>query len=266
MFCNTRQTFMKRLTTEITYLVNRVIVGCLFVPGILWSVNELFARYLTGKQSVSLIDYYQQFYSRPESPITWLWILSPYLIFLLTRPRTRVKLEQAQSSPGNAAGKGHEETVRVLIDEGANLKAINVRGQAPLHLAAMTDNVEVVRMLIDGGADVDVAEPGNKLRPLHNAAENGCPHVCEFLLKHGADMDVQTARGDTALHLAAANGHADIVSLLLSFHANHATCNNAGVTAEQIAAARGHNRIVIMIQQHSRHEWQYPRMVNSSNR
>ena len=266
MFFNTLQIFMKRLTTEISYLINRILVGCLFVPGILWSFNELLARYLTGKQTVSFMDYYQQFYSRPESPITWLWILSPYLIFLLTRPRTRVKPEQAQSSLDNAAGKGHEETVRVLIDEGANVQTINVRGQAPLHLAAMTDNVEVVRMLIDGGADIDVAEPGNKLRPLHNAAKNGCPHVCEFLLKHGADMDVQTARGDTALHLAAANGHADIVSLLLTFHANHTTSNNAGFTAEQIAAARGHDSIVNMIQQHSRNEWQYPRMVNSSNR
>ena len=257
---------MKQLTTEITYLVNRVIVGCLFVPGILWSVNELLARYLTAKQTVPLIDYYLQFYSRPENPVTWLWVLSPYLIFLLTRPRTRVKSEQAQPLLDNAAGKGNEEIVRVAIDEGASVQTINVRGQTPLHLATMTDNVEVVRMLIDGGADIDVAEPGNKLRPLHNAAKNGCPHVCEFLLKHGADMDVQTARGDTALHLAAANGHADIVSLLLSFHANHAISNNAGLTAEQIAATRGHDSIVNRIQQHSRNEWQYPRMVNSSNR
>jgi len=257
---------MKRLTTELTYLVNRVIVGCLFVPGILWSVNELLARYLTGGQTVPLMDYYQQFYSRPDSPITWLWILSPYLIFLLTRPRVRMKLEKAPSSVRPAAGKGHEEIVKVLIDEGPKIRAMNIRGQAPLHLASMTDNVEVVRMLVDGGADIDVAEPGNKVRPLHNAAKNGCPHVCEFLLKHGADMDAQTVRGDTALHLAAANGHADIVSLLLSFHANYAASNSAGFTAEQIATARGHNRIVNMIQQHSNSEWQYPRMVNSSNR
>jgi len=79
-------------------------------------------------------------------------------------------------------------------------------------------------------------------------------------------MDAQTVRGDTALHLAAANGHADIVSLLLSFHANYAASNSAGFTAEQIATARGHNRIVNMIRQHSSSEWQYPRMVNSSNR
>jgi len=256
---------MKRLTTEITYLLNRVIVGGLFVPGILWSVNELLAHHLTGRQTLSLMDYYQQFYSRLDSPITWLWILSPYLIFLLTR-RPRAKVENAQSLLGHVASKRHKGTAKLLIDEGANVPALNLHGQSPLHLAAIIDNVKVVRILINSGADIDAADPVNRIRPLHNAAKNGCPNVSEFLLKHGADMDAQTARGDTALHLAAANGHADIVSLLLNYHANHAASNSAGFTAEQVAAARGHNNIVKMIQRHSSSEWQYPRMVNSSNR
>ena len=255
---------MNRLATEMTYLLNRVMFGCLLVPAILWSANELLARYLTNHLTVSLTDYYQQFYSRLDSPVTWLWILSPYLIFLLTRPRARMTIEKVSSSRRDAAGKGHREAAKVLIDQGANAHAINVRGQSPLHLAAMTDNVEIVRMLVDGGADIDVAVPGNNIRPLHNAATNGCTHVCEFLLKYGADMDAQTAQGDTALHLAAVNGHADIVSLLLSFHANHAVSNSAGVTAEQLASAKGYDSIAGMIQQHSNSEWQYPRMVNNS--
>lgn len=255
---------MKRLATETSYLLNRLMFGCLLVPGILWSANVLLAHYLTGKQTVSLTDYYQQFYSRLDSPITWLWILSPYLIFLLTRPRRgRMKTEKAQSSLRAAASKRHRETARTLLDEGASVQATNIRGQSPLHLAAMTDNVEVVRMLVEGGADIDLAVPGNNIRPLHNAATNGCTHVCEYLLKYGADMDAQTAQGDTALLLAAANGHADIVALLLSFHANHAISNSGGFSAEQLATARGYNSIVNMIQQHSNSEWPYPRMVNS---
>ncbi|MGB5179051.1 MAG: ankyrin repeat domain-containing protein [Gammaproteobacteria bacterium] len=257
---------MKRLATEITCLLNRVIVGCLLVPGILWSLNELLARYLAVKQTVSLMDYYLQFYSRLDSPLTWLWVLSPYLLFLLTRPRARVKTGKAQPSLHKAASEGHEETVKVRIDEGARVHATNVRGQSPLHLAAMTDNVEVVRMLIDGGANIDASEPGNSIRPLHNAATNGCTRVCEFLLKHGADMDARTAQGDTALHLAATNRHADIVSLLLSFHADHAISNSAGFTAEQIATARGYNNIADLIRQHSSSEWQYPRMAYSRSR
>ena len=253
---------MKRLATEIRYLLNRVIAGFLFVPGILWGINELLARYYTGGNTLSIVDYYAQFYSRLNSPVSWLWILSPYLIFLLTRPRARSKVETAQSSLQDAVRKGRDETVKSLIAEGTDVHAINVRGQTPLHLAAMTDNVDVVRMLINGGADIDVVDPGNNIRPLHNAATNGCTNVCEFLLKHGADMDAQTATGNTALHLAAENRHVDVVSLLLSFHANHGIKNNAGVTAEQIATARDDTTIVDLIRQHSNSEWQYPRMVN----
>jgi Ankyrin repeats (3 copies)/Ankyrin repeat len=252
---------MKRLATEITYLLNRVIFGFIFIPGILWSVNELLARYLAGKQTVSLMDYYLQFYSRLDNPLTWLWVLSPYLLFLLTRPRARVKTAKVQSPLHKAASKGHEETVKALLDEGVKVHATNIRGQTPLQLAAMTDNVEVVRMLIDGGANIDIADPLNGARPLHNSATKGCTKVCELLLKHGADMDAQTDQGDTALHLAAANKHADIVSLLLSFHADHAVKNNAGFTAEQIATARDYTAIVSLIEQHAGSEWQYPRML-----
>ena len=254
---------MKRLGTEIKYFLNRAIFGFLFVPGILWGLNELLARYYTGSTTLTITGYYMQFYSRLDSPLTWLWIMSPYLIFLLTRPRARSNVEKTQSSLRNAARKGHNEAVKSLLNEGTDVHTVNVRGQTPLHLAAMTDNVDVVRMLVDGGADIDVADPGNDIKPLHNAATNGCTNVCEFLLKHGADMDAQTAEGDTALHLAATNKHFDVVSLLLSFHADHGIKNNAGITAEQIATARDYTAIVDTIQQHSNNEWQYPRMANS---
>ena len=61
---------MKRLATEIRYLLNRVIFGLLFVPGILWGINELLARYYTGNNTLSIVDYYTQFYGRLYSPIT----------------------------------------------------------------------------------------------------------------------------------------------------------------------------------------------------
>jgi len=254
---------MKRLATETSYLLNRVIFGFLFVPGILWSVSELYARYFTGKANASVTQYYQQFYGHLDSPVTWLWLASPYLIFLLVRPRATAKIKKSQPDLSEAAGMGGNETVKSQIDQGAGVQGVHVRGQTPLQLAAMTDNMEVVRMLVDGGANIDIADPVNGLRPLHNCATNGCTNVCKFLLQRGADMDAQTDQGDTALHLAAANNHLDIVALLLSFHANHSIRNNAGFRAEQIAAARDYTAIVELIQQHASNEWPYPRMLNN---
>jgi len=62
---------MKQLTTEIIYLLNRVIFGLLFVPGILWAIDELLSRYYTGNKTGLFTDYYLQFYSRLDSPVTW---------------------------------------------------------------------------------------------------------------------------------------------------------------------------------------------------
>ena len=254
---------MRRLATEISYLLNRVIFGFLFVPGILWSVRELFARYLTGEAGVSVTDYYLQFYGQLDNPVTWLWLASPYLVFLLVRPRASAKSGRSRSGSGKTVSKGASNAVKSPIVKDAIDHVVNVRRETPLQLAAMTDNMEVVRMLVDGGANIDIADPVNGNRPLHNSAVNGCTNVCEFLLKHGADMDAQTDQGDTALHLAAANQHRDIVAMLLSFHANHSIRNSAGFTAEQLAAARDDSAIVELIQRHASSEWPYPRMLNS---
>jgi len=254
---------MKRVATEIVYLLNRVIFGFLFVPGILWSFSELLTRYLTGGINTTLAEYYQQFYEHLDNPVNWLWLMSPYLIFLLVRPRATAKPKKSRSGSDKTAAKADSDTVKLPIDKSPSMHAGNVRRETPLQLAAMTDNMEVVRMLVDGGANIDIASPVNGIRPLHNSAINGSSNVCEYLLKHGADMDAQTDQGDTALHFAAANKHRDIAALLLSFHADHSLKNNAGFTAEQLAAARDDNAIVELIQHHASREWPYPRLLNS---
>jgi hypothetical protein len=243
---------MKRLATEMTYLVNRVLFGMVFVPGILWSVNELQAHYMTSNSSASPGEYYLQFYSQPDNPVTWLWLASPYLLFLLTRRDGRSRIKKLQPSLSRTARKGHVEAMESPLAEGSNASAVPVRGQVTLQLAAMTDNVAIVHMLIDAGADVDAADPASGIRPLHISATNGCKNVCELLLMHGADIDAQIVQGDTALHLAAANRHSEAVSLLLRFHANHTVENHAGFTAEQVATAMGYDNIAELIRQYSK--------------
>lgn len=254
---------MKRLTTEFIYLINRLLFGIFIVPGILWAASSLLDRYSGTGDLLPVTDYYLQFYGNLDNPVNWFWVAAPYLVFLLSRPRGKTCKNKQQATLQRAVSKGQDETVKTLIEDGADLHTTNVRGQTPLHLASMTDNIDVVRTLLDGGAAIDVMEPAENIRPLHNCAINGCNQVCEFLLRHGADMDARTRQGDTALHLAAKHNNADLVSLLLGFHADYTLQNEDGLTAEQIASDRGYSRIVEIIQQHAVSEWQYPRMVNS---
>ena len=60
------------------------------------------------------------------------------------------------------------DTMRLLIDHGANVAAQDETHSAPLHLAAFWCNVEAVRLLIDCGAYVNTPD-GNHKTPLHLA-------------------------------------------------------------------------------------------------
>jgi len=252
---------MKRLITEFTYFINRLIFGILCVPGILWAAYSLLADRFPLFATGSLGEFYTRFYQQLDSPVNIFWVTAPYLIFLLVRPRAHATAVKAETALRTAASKGRADSVRKILDERTRLNATEATGKAPLLLAAANDNVEVVRTLVKNGADVDAADKAAGLRPLHQCAARGCVNVCEFLLSHGADMDARSLDGDTAMHLAARHNHYDTVALLLDFHADHGLKNNAGQTAEELALATGSTRIANLIHQHAGNEWLYPRMA-----
>lgn len=85
------------------------------------------------------------------------------------------------------------EIVSVLIDAGADPN-VAVEGswhaETPLHWAASSDDVEVARALIDGGADIEAigASLGGGT-PLDDAVGYGCWQVARLLVERGAPVD-----------------------------------------------------------------------------
>ena len=97
---------------------------------------------------------------------------------------------------------------------------------APLHQASLNGHVEVLRVLLDAGADKEATNAWGS-RPLHMAAGEGHLEALRLLLKARADMAAESEHGQ-ALHAAAFGGHVDVVRLLVESGADREGVTSAG--------------------------------------
>jgi ankyrin repeat protein len=97
----------------------------------------------------------------------------------------------------------------------------------PLHWAAGYGRVEIARMLIDAGADVNVQDEWGKTS-LHWAASRGKVEIAQMLIDAGADLNLQTNGGWTPLHMAAWHRRLEIVRMLIDAGARKDIPNKNG--------------------------------------
>ena len=114
-----------------------------------------------------------------------------------------------------AAKNGHTDIVRLLLDKGAQPDIPNDYGDSPLKAAAGNGHKEVVKLLIDSGADPNSVD-GDKNTALHDAAIMGHNDVIQKLLDIGADPNISNRWGHTPLHNAVRIGHKNTAVLLLT--------------------------------------------------
>ncbi len=128
------------------------------------------------------------------------------------------------------AQKGDLEGVKAMIEKDPEL--INARdkdGRTPLHWASRGVHLEVVKFLVDKGADVD-AEDSNKVVPLHSLAVRNAAAAIAILVAKGANVDAKDYGGNTALHYAALSNAVDAVDTLIEKGADIENRENYGRT------------------------------------
>lgn len=111
-----------------------------------------------------------------------------------------------------AASLGEVEQVVSLIQEGADVNAVDSEGRSPIYVAASTGHAKVVEILLSNGASVHAALV--RLPPLHGAAYYGQVGVATMLLAEGAAINGRDRGGTTALHQAAMGGYSEMISFL----------------------------------------------------
>ena len=145
-----------------------------------------------------------------------------------------------------AAHNGHTNLVKLLLEYGADMLVADLSGATPLHIAALKGHREIVELLLNKKCNIEV-QNNKGCTPLILAVEHNQQELALFLLERGAAVNVRATEGWTALHLAVQSGFEEMVELLLK---HGASLNDAvaGVTVLHIAAQTGHTKVCEVLQ------------------
>ena len=173
-----------------------------------------------------------------------LWILSRNGVNIhAENGKTQTLL--AELACGKVEGRNSRMIVEWLVSEGMDLNKRDNTERNALHWAAKTGKAELVKALLDFGADVEAPSTRGKTA-LHLAAASELPiasAIVELLILAKADVNKDSDGGWTALHNASQVGDVAIVGKLLVAGANVNAALTSGVTSLHWACTRGHEKV-----------------------
>ncbi|XP_062444620.1 caskin-1 [Rhea pennata] len=140
--------------------------------------------------------------------------------------------------PGKAKLLGSAKKVNVNFQD--------TDGFSALHHAALNGNTELITLLLEAQAAVDIKD--NKgMRPLHYAAWQGKKEPMKMVLKAGSSVNIPSDEGQIPLHLAAQHGHYDVSEMLLQHQSNPCIMDNSGKTPLDLACEFGRVGVVQLL-------------------
>ncbi|HEY7170346.1 MAG TPA: ankyrin repeat domain-containing protein [Vicinamibacterales bacterium] len=146
-----------------------------------------------------------------------------------------------------ACTNGNAAMIALLLKAGANPNAARTTGETPLMTASRTGNLEAVKSLLAHGAEVNAKEPVEGQTALMWAISERHADVVRVLVEAGADARARAVSGFTPLLFAARAGDLDSTRLLLDAGADVNEASSDGTGALLVATVRGHAKLAIFL-------------------
>jgi peptidoglycan/LPS O-acetylase OafA/YrhL len=148
-------------------------------------------------------------------------VVVPFLVGLITvipalEYATKLAIVKASQNPGpsydvnesavfTAIREGQPEALKKALESGGDPNKLDKKFGIPmLGWAALLGDVDLTRILLDAGANVNVRSTGGH-RPIHQATFLGHPTVLNLLIERGADLTVRSDKGESAADTAKAD-------------------------------------------------------------
>ncbi len=165
-----------------------------------------------------------------------------------------LRFGSSQCSPVDCAAiAGHADVLRVLIEGGADVNLPASDGRTALHRAAFFNQPTAIAELFRAGASLESRTTGGGggggwWTPLFDAAAEGSAEAVDALLEHGAACNIRDLHGRTPLHVAVEADHAEICSALLAAGADPSLRYGENeLSALEAAIREGNSDIVVAI-------------------
>lgn len=128
--------------------------------------------------------------------------------------------------------RGRADCAKMLLDGGARVDLVDEQGKSALHVASTP---QVVQLLIKARAPVDLADESGST-PLHDSCRRGNPEIVRQLVQSGAHLDARESDGIAPLHIAVFNRNLEeheniaLIRLLVELGASLEVRDSEGLT------------------------------------
>jgi len=153
------------------------------------------------------------------------------------------------SAVNAALKKRNIEIALLLLERGADVNIMDSSLTPPLCVASEAGRRDIVEVLLEHHADVDLARRQTHATPLNFAALEGELEIVRALLHHGATVDCPDLNGWTPLMSGSRYGHSDTVQLLIQRGATVDYPDYRGWTPLMVASQHGHLDIARLLVQ-----------------